>query len=1172
MASGCVALCVACAAVVSASAGASSGAALPPSARAPTIALRWPAGVEYVEAAAADRRLTTGEKHSFSYLCQARSPCKFPVATATDYFDNQVTVEERDFEVTGGGAPFVVHRDASGGLDTSRPAEYLLTFDATDKAGNRAQQVTIMLRVEDNVKPTITICGNATVVVEASHNFTYCGATAQDNIDGDITASMSTKLFYNGHTLDDNGIATAGRYGPHELALKTGEWTFKYRVQDSSGNVAIAQKTVVVFDSSPPVITVRGASPVTNECTDVYIDQGATAYDDLDKDITVRTYGGSRRSCNDINQFTPGAQSGIYTVTSDEVNGGEALDVWCDMETDGGGYTYYPIMDGKATTRYDQANSCTEMGLQLAVWRTEAHMHAMLHRYGTKYFAAVPGVYGKAGTSGHSFSKYSMFSSEPEVNKYWRAIDTGSWFIRGTPFAQPNGDYTDGCWLGIFGFNPTRVNDDQCLYSTGTHYVCSTNDKGGPGVLPVLMTSAVTVASAVDMAAGRALPATAKRFPPAEPGNYTIVYQATDKHGLDATPKSRMVKVRDTINPTMVLTGFRLSLNPVWKNVTDFEFVDPGYNCSDTCDKNATLTLSFDKPFNPRVPNIYIRKYHCEDASGNVATNARSWVFVDAVGPMIALNGTSPTYIEAVAGKVYEDEGARCTTATHFYIMVADKVAGYMDDHVVSSGVEEVKADQPGLYRITYNCVDDDGQHAPQVVREVIVQDTKCVNLTMLAPAVQLIEAGFEYVPPDPEFIAYDALDGDLTKAVRVSGDTVDVTKSFITRTSCAEIKRDCADDSDPSAPKCPSGDYWITTFPKNRTDAGKHGIRLKVYCDMVSDGGGYTLYPVRAGKRISRYDELSTCDEKGLQVVVPRTKTHFERMVQAFGTEFFRFVPGIYGTEARDLSAYAMKSGVLGSPVDAVWKAVDNGTWWMRDSVYRQPSGDYQPGCWLTMDGWDEGDFKFNDELTLDGSCPQSVDTYLCSTNDKGGFGTGGRPYGVELIDSPGIFGLGAEVGKYNITYHVTDAAGNHECHTPSRIVIVKDTMPPELTLKYGNNIISKSDVSKHLGIGGVGESSGVISDTGFNVARSAELRGAVGYQDSSGNHGNYAASSYVASVGSSQAGTQTPGRRLLGESAVGGGATTGFLGLAGVGAVLLAVVGVVRRARVVEAELCDV
>ena len=55
--------------------------------------------------------------------------------------------------------------------------------------------------------------------------------------------------------------------------------------------------------------------------------------------------------------------------------------------------------------------------------------------------------------------------------------------MRAVTYSEPNGDYVPGCWLGAFGVwgnsdsNGFTFNDLNCGYSTGTSYVCSTNDK-----------------------------------------------------------------------------------------------------------------------------------------------------------------------------------------------------------------------------------------------------------------------------------------------------------------------------------------------------------------------------------------------------------------------------------------------------------------------------------------------------------------------------------------------------------------------------------------------------------------------------------------------------------------------------------------------------------------------
>merc|ERR1712146_674975 len=60
------------------------------------------------------------------------------------------------------------------------------------------------------------------------------------------------------------------------------------------------------------------------------------------------------------------------------------------------------------------------------------------------------------------------------------------------------------------------------------------------------------------------------------------------------------------------------------------------------------------------------------------------------------------------------------------------------------------------------------------------------------------------------------------------------------------------------------------------------------------------------------------------------------------------------------------------------------------------------------------------------------------------------------------------AEAGKYIVSYHVQDKAGNKECKTLKRTILVKDTLPPVIQLKLGNKIIHRGD-SSQKGLNGV-------------------------------------------------------------------------------------------------------
>ena len=80
--------------------------------------------------------------------------------------------------------------------------------------------------IDQLLPPEITLVGAATVTVQLGAVYTDAGATATDNVDGDITDRIVVT-----NPVD---TATAGTY------------TVSYRVEDSAGNAATATRTVIV--------------------------------------------------------------------------------------------------------------------------------------------------------------------------------------------------------------------------------------------------------------------------------------------------------------------------------------------------------------------------------------------------------------------------------------------------------------------------------------------------------------------------------------------------------------------------------------------------------------------------------------------------------------------------------------------------------------------------------------------------------------------------------------------------------------------------------------------------------------------------------------------------------------------------------------------------------------
>ena len=108
----------------------------------------------------------------------------------------------------------------TGAVQSGRVGEYTLTYTATDAAGNAAE-ATRVVRVVDDVPPTITLEGPAAVELERDGPFWDPGATAEDEIDGPVETTVRG-----------------------EVGEAAGEYALVYRAVDAAGNAAEATRTV----------------------------------------------------------------------------------------------------------------------------------------------------------------------------------------------------------------------------------------------------------------------------------------------------------------------------------------------------------------------------------------------------------------------------------------------------------------------------------------------------------------------------------------------------------------------------------------------------------------------------------------------------------------------------------------------------------------------------------------------------------------------------------------------------------------------------------------------------------------------------------------------------------------------------------------------------------------
>ena len=154
----------------------------------------------------------------------------------------------------------------------------------------------------DKVKPEITLLGNTTEFIEVGDSYNDAGATAWDNVDGDITANI----------VSSNNVDTA----------VAGTYQVTFDVSDQAGNKA-ARKTrtvVVSADKTKPVIQLIGADSMAIHVFTAFVDPGATATDNFDGDVTANI-----AVQNNIDTARVGTYDVIYSAYDNSNNAADAI-------------------------------------------------------------------------------------------------------------------------------------------------------------------------------------------------------------------------------------------------------------------------------------------------------------------------------------------------------------------------------------------------------------------------------------------------------------------------------------------------------------------------------------------------------------------------------------------------------------------------------------------------------------------------------------------------------------------------------------------------------------------------------------------------------------------------------------------------------------------------------
>lgn len=135
----------------------------------------------------------------------------------------------------------------SSDLDCKTAGVYTIQFDLTDASGNKAQtRYRTVVVVLDKTGPKLTLQGKDTINIEQCGTYNEAGATAIDNVDGDLTSAIKI-----------NGKVDPSTVGDYKLV---------YTVKDAQSNYSSITRVVRVRDTKKPGIY-HLASRITNGMT-----------------------------------------------------------------------------------------------------------------------------------------------------------------------------------------------------------------------------------------------------------------------------------------------------------------------------------------------------------------------------------------------------------------------------------------------------------------------------------------------------------------------------------------------------------------------------------------------------------------------------------------------------------------------------------------------------------------------------------------------------------------------------------------------------------------------------------------------------------------------------------------------------------------------------------------
>jgi len=445
--------------------------------------------------------------------------------------------------------------------------------------------------------------------------------------------------------------------------------------------------TILVVDTTAPVITVTGDNPATVELGATYTDAGATA----DGNETVTTTG-------TVDTDTVGSYTLTYSATDAAGNTGTATRTVNVVDTTAPVIT----VTGDNPATVELGATYTDAGATAdgneTVTTTGTVDTDTVGSYTLTYSAT--DAAGNTGTATRTVNVVDTTAPVITVTGDNPAtVELGATYTDAGATADGNETVTttgtvDTDTVGSYTLTYSAT-DAAGNTGTATRTV-NVVDTTAPvitvtGDNPATVELGATYTDAGATADGNETVTTTGTVDTDTVGSYTLTYSATDAAGNTGTA-TRTVNVVDTTAPVITVTGDNPATVELGATYTD---------AGATADGNETVTTT--GTVDTDTVGSYTLTYSATDAAGNTGTATRTVNVVDTTAPVITVTGDNPATVEL--GATYTDAGA-----------TADG-----NETVTTTGT--VDTDTVGSYTLTYSATDAAG-NTGTATRTVNVVDT----------------------------------------------------------------------------------------------------------------------------------------------------------------------------------------------------------------------------------------------------------------------------------------------------------------------------------------------------------------------------------------------------------------------------------------------------------------